>query len=363
MRENVLVVGNNVRNVVESAFKAGYSVYALTKFLDLDVLLFCNRAFRIESDEKRWVSRRVEELVDRLDARVVLTSGFEDLPLKRGIEILGCDPNAIRDVVDKRKFYKKLDSAGLPYPEILSKAEGRCILKPVKGGGGEDIRILDNSKTKEEVENKGFIIQRLVDGFPCSASVLAGKDIHVIALNEILAGWGKMNARDFRYCGNLTPLVADEELRKNLISLAEDVCSLFDLKGSVGVDFVVERSSMKAYILEINPRFQGSLDSIEWSTDLNVFELHMKALKGEVVKDKINYRRFAIRAIFFATDVVRINQELSGNPFFADIPTKGTVYQKEDPVVSILASEDSKEKVVNKALSRKDLFLKLQSKV
>jgi hypothetical protein len=268
MEERILVVGNNVRNVVQSAFKAGYDVYALTKFLDSDLLLFCERTFRIEDESSEWVRRKADELAESLNASVVLASGYEDLEING--EILGCEPKAISNVVDKLRFYRRLDAAGLPYPEVLKKPEGKCILKPIRGGGGEEIRVVDTgfgentSKGFESrCESKEFIIQRLVEGFPCSTSLIIGREPSVIALNEILAGWREMNARGFRYCGNVTPLVCDRELRGKLTSLAKEVCDLFELKGSVGVDFVVEKATMRPYILEINPRFQGSLDSIE----------------------------------------------------------------------------------------------------
>ncbi|MBO8182677.1 MAG: ATP-grasp domain-containing protein [Archaeoglobus sp.] len=376
MKERILVVGNNVRNIVQSAFKAGYEVYALTSYLDSDLLLFCEQAFPIEDDNKKWVAERVDELVNVLDSRVVLTSGYEDLSVKA--EVLGCEPRAIKSVVNKLKFYRKLETAGLPFPEILEKPEGRCILKPVRGGGGEEIRILDEENEFQgeiqgneihnethnethEINKTEFLIQQLIEGFPCSVSLIIGREIEVIALNEILAGWGEMNAKGFRYCGNITPLIVNEELRKKLTSLANEVCGLFELRGSVGVDFVVERSTMSPYILEINPRFQGSLDSIEWSTDLNLFNLHMKALEERTGKvEKVKYFRYAIRAISFADRKIEIRCELLGNPFFADIPSKGTIYGKDDPVVSILASGVNREEVLEKAVERKKIFLELQ---
>lgn len=43
MSEKVLVAGNNVRNVAQSARKAGYKVYAITKFTR--ILQFTVRIF------------------------------------------------------------------------------------------------------------------------------------------------------------------------------------------------------------------------------------------------------------------------------------------------------------------------------
>ncbi|AGK61539.1 putative ATP-dependent carboligase related to biotin carboxylase [Archaeoglobus sulfaticallidus PM70-1] len=348
--ERILVVGNNVRNVVQSAFKSGFEVYALTKFVDSDLALFSKKVYLIEEESREWVLERANELAERYNARVVLASGYEDIEVKA--DVLGCEPSKIHDVVDKLKFYRKLESAGLPFPELKSEVDGRVIVKPIRGGGGEDIKLLEN-----EICGKDFLIQEYIEGFPCSASLIVGKDAEVISLNRILAGWSEMNADGFRYSGNTTPLDVKQELRKKLSRLAVELCELFELKGSVGVDFVVDRN-MNPYIIEMNPRFQGSLDAIEWSMDVSLFRLHYLAVEGKKVEVP-KARRFAGRFVLFADRTIEIRRNLFGNPFFADIPFKGTVYQKDDPVVSILCSGNSESDVMEKAVDRRNLFLKL----
>ncbi len=52
MSERVLVAGNNVRNVAESARKAGYEVYAVTKFADADLQIYCSGIFKVDDSER-----------------------------------------------------------------------------------------------------------------------------------------------------------------------------------------------------------------------------------------------------------------------------------------------------------------------
>ncbi len=345
MSEKVLLVGNNIRNVAESAKKAGYEVYAITKFIDSDLILYCERVYEICDDLKRFV----DELAERLNAKVVLGSGYECLKVKA--DVLGCDPKECEKVVDKLKFYKTLERAGIPHPEILSGNENvKAILKPRIGGGGEEIRFYNGKKSK------GFIIQRYIDGIPCSVSLIASsKEITPISCNLILAGWNEMNANGFRYSGNITPFAIDSETRRELERIAVETVELFDLHGSIGVDFVL---ADKPYVLEINPRFQGSLDSIEWSCDVNIFKLHVMGCEGKRV-EKPKIKRFAIRAILFANERTVIKRELTGNAFFADVPMAGAIYERGDPIVSILASGYSEEDVKKKAIERKKIFLNL----
>ncbi len=377
MKERILVVGNNARNVVQSAFKAGYEVYALTRFIDSDLVLFSKVAYPIEDEDYSWVKKRTDELSESLEAKVILTSGYEDLKVKG--EVLGCDPGAVENITNKLKFYKKLERAGLPFPEILKEREGECILKPIRGGGGKDIKIFKDREPRSEVRSevrseleyepegkegkKEYLIQRLIRGIPCSASLMVGRHTMVVALNEILAGWKNMNACGFKYSGNITPFIIRDDVKRKLVELAEETCDLFDLRGSVGVDFIIENSSMEPYILEINPRFQGSLDSIEWSTDLNLFSLHIKALNGKKIDEleSVKIKRLAIRAIYFTDRKIEIRRDLTGNPFYTDVPMKDSIYEKGDPLVSILASGRSRNEIIDKAMNRRDLFLRLIS--
>ena len=347
MSEKVLVAGNNVRNVAESAAKAGYEVYALTKFADADLRIYCRDVVEVKDTlDEREVKRLIEEKSEKIGAKIVLCSGFETLDVDG--DLLCNDPRIASRVADKLKFYRELEKAGLPFPELLSGDEGG-IVKPRKGGGGEEIRV-----SSEVLE--GCIKQRFIKGIPCSVSLISTEDKAVpIACNFIYAGWKEMNAAGFRYSGNLTPLEVGSEIRRVLEELAVEAVELFGLVGSVGVDFVLAE---KPYILEINPRFQGSLDSVEWSCDINIFRMHAKAFDGEL-PEKPKPRRYAIRAVLFSPRDLEVKEDLKGSPFFADVPNKGDFYRKDDPLVSILSSGGNKEEVERKVFERRDLFLRL----
>lgn len=323
----MLVVGTNVRNVASSARRAGYEVYAVTKFADSDLKIYCKKIYKFSDlKEAKEVAERVAE---EENAKVVLSSSCETLRVKA--ELLCNDPREAEKVCDKLNFYKTLDNMGIPYPELGDFGEN-TVIKPRFGGGGEEVRLGNEDK-------EGFIKQRYIDGVPCSVSLIASeKEIVPISVNKIIVGWKILNAKGFRYAGNITPLNVSDEIRKELEKVAVEVVSLFDLTGSVGVDFIL---ADKPYVLELNPRFQGSLDSVEWSCDVNLFKMHVMAFEGKRI-EKVKPKRLAIRAILFAKERVKILEDLSGNPFFADVPNKGDVYGKDDPLVSILSTGLSK---------------------
>jgi len=347
MPKKVLIAGNNVRNVAESARKAGYEVHAVTKFVDADLKIYCESIEGVDAEGGVLIKKLIEEKAENINARIVLCSGFETLNVKG--DLLCNEPGIAERVADKLKFYRTLEKAGLPYPDLIGSDEGIGLVKPRKGGGGEEVRV------SEDVP-EGCIKQRFIPGIPCSVSLIASEGKAVpVACNFIYAGWREMNATGFRYSGNLTPLIVDKEKRKEMERLAAEAVELFDLVGSVGVDFVLAE---KPYILEINPRFQGSLDCIELSHDLNLFKMHVGAFEGKV-PEKVKPKRYAGRAVLFAPADLRIVEDVKGNPFFADVPVRGDVYRKDEPLVSILAAGNSKEEVERKILGRRDLFLDL----
>ncbi len=326
-----LIVGSNVRNVAESARKAGFQVYCLTKHTDADLYLYAMKVIKIEDDSPESVRKMAVEIAEMLESEIIWHSGYEDVTDRK-----------IERVTNKRRFYRELERIGIDFPEILSNGEDG-ILKPEKGGGGEKIRF---SNKKE----RGYILQKYISGIPCSVSVLSsGKRAMSIANNLMLVGMKEFGAEGFRYCGNITPYPSKFE--KEMKSIAEELAVYFELRGNVGVDFIL---SEKPYVLEINPRFQGSLDSIEWAYGKNLFRAHLNAMNGKF--DGWKAKRFAGRAVVFAKKNTAVKRSPIGNSFFADIPCKGEIYRKHDPLVSILASGVDRNDVLKKLLERKKIY-------
>ncbi len=329
----VVVAGTNIRNVAESAKKAGWRVFAVTKHCDADLYLYADEVVYVSG--KNVAKETVRRIAESHNAHVVLSTGFEDLKVDN---TLG---RADRDVLDKKRFYRVLERAGVPVPGKGSP----WIVKPRRGGGGTGVFL-----SEEPVNSKEFVCQRYINGVLCSASLLCGREIEVVTLNHLLSGWKEMNAPDFVYSGNITPFICDPDIKKEICKIAVETAELFDLQGSVGVDFVI---ADKPYVLELNPRFQGSLDSVEWSLDVNLFSLHVASCEGKSVHIP-KPRRTAGRAILFADRELKLNIPPT-HPFFADIPAGNT--EKGEPVLSILASGNN---IISKILVRKRLVYEMQ---
>ncbi len=325
----ILIAGNNIRHVVSSARRSGYRVCSCDSYQDSDLLLYSDRAESIE---------KFDALVKEFDA-IVLGCGFEgaDVPEDR---VLGTPPGKIKRLLDKKKQWKILDKYGFIQPELVDNLEENewGVVKPRYGSGGTENRLV---KGHADYDKKREILQRYVDGTPCSVCVIStGEGSVAIAVNRQLLGveWAGQN-RPFTYCGNITPFPS-----RDVEKIAEDVVESLDLIGCNGVDFVI---GDRPYVIEVNPRFQGSLDSIELSTDVNLFRLHVDACRGKL-PEKPSPKRYAGRIILFSRTDIRTPVDLTGNPFLADIPPVNRRIGAGSPILSVLATGQSEIDVTGK---------------
>ncbi|MDT8358678.1 MAG: ATP-grasp domain-containing protein, partial [Methanomicrobiaceae archaeon] len=149
-----------------------------------------------------------------------------------------------------------------------------------------------------------------------------------IATNEqILRGRGE---RAFGYSGSVTP--CKSPLKNRMVALAEKVAGLSGCLGSVGVDFVLGEET---WMIELNPRFQATLDTVEMATGCSVFTLHLDACRGRLPDHVPEPRQVAARRILFAErDCVARESLAHLAPRVADIPRMGTEIEEGSAVIS-----------------------------
>ncbi|NJD52922.1 MAG: ATP-grasp domain-containing protein [Candidatus Methanoperedens sp.] len=353
MIRKVLIIGNSVRNIACSAKKAGYIVYALDLFGDVDMQKCANKAQLLENTSE--LKQMVESFGD-VDA-IITGSGFETLDLKN---TLNNTPKIAGEAGDKSKLPEKLDSLGIPHPETkpIDKADELgfpLMIKPVVGSGGMRNILVRNeagmNHFKDYFDTHDFLAQEFIEGIPCSASLIStGDDAAVVALNEQLIGLPWLTGVPFAYCGNITPF--HTKFKEEMMQYAEQIAVEFKLRGSNGVDFIVTDKGTQ--VIEINPRFQGSLDTVELSTGLNIFDAHVKSFEGELPEIRES-RCFAAKAIIFAEKELMITKEISDilikcmdKGGAADIPRQGLTIHPDEPVMTLLATSRTRMTVLDK---------------
>ncbi len=344
----LLVIGFSVRHIACSAARAGHHVVAADAFCDLDLCRCTSEAFLLSQEGAVQSLQILAEKVSP-DA-IVLGPGLEEARVQ-GFKVLNNPPEKAALVSDKLWLARWLERRGYPFIETQTSAEGidyPAVIKPRKGAGGVGCRLV-KSRADLGLED-GLIVQELIEGRPGSVSVIGnGRESRAIATNEQIIGATFAGAEGFRYSGNITPLEPD---CPELADMAEEIITELRLVGTNGVDFLL--TDKGPVVVEVNPRFQGSLDTVELSTGLNVFKAHLEAFRG-ILPERPVPSRSAGRIIFYAREDLRIMPGLFLKGLvdgLTDIPRPGSLIKKGDPVASILATGANRADVLKLLMDR-----------
>jgi uncharacterized protein len=335
VKGRVLVAGFATRHVAQSARDAGYDVCAVDHFCDQD-LAWCT------VDREKF--EELEDLpgaIDRIARRhsfdlFVPTSGAEDLVTT--LPLCGTPKERIAPFLDKLDMQHFFESAAVPVPRLLKDGEYPAMIKPRRGSGGwRNAVVLDDAAMREweslflEVP---FIRQELISGTPASVCCIAdGTTARAVAINEqILRGSGESA---FGFCGSITPF--EHPLSGQILALAERVAAASGCTGTIGIDLMAGSDGIQ--VIEVNPRFQGTVETVERATGCNLFDLHVDACRGVLPASIPASRRFSARRILFAERDMTLDADLSClREYISDIPWPGTFFEKGQALVSVLAT-------------------------
>lgn len=369
--KNILVIGFSTRNVVCSGKRAGYNMYALDAFCDHDLKKCADAAIQLNiedgCDVKSIKSEKILELINSFKVEfdaIIPGSGFEtmDIPSCK-CPILRNDISTVQKVSDKSVFAGILEEMGLPHPRVFSynrkeDIEYPAMIKPASGGGGIFNQMVENENEMEaymdHIENSecglsktDMLIQEFITGIPTSVSVISTKEkANSIAVNEQLIGTSWLTNMPFAFCGNITPF--KHQFTEKMKELAEKLVLKLGLVGSNGVDFLLTENG--PVIIELNARFQGSLDTVELATGINVFDAHMKAFQGEMLSSEVSSEKYAGRVIIYGNRELKISEKMQKNIIemeTADVPNVGHIAYADEPISSVLSSGDTKDEILS----------------
>ncbi|MDD4448567.1 MAG: ATP-grasp domain-containing protein [Methanothrix sp.] len=344
----ILVIGINIRHIAASACRAGHEVIAVDCYCDVDLARFAKETAKMPRDE---ASENLSFYVDKFrpDA-VVLGPGLEEASV-RGAVVLNNPAEKTSRVSDKLWLAGWLEEKGFPFikTQRLDSLDNPCypfLVKPRKGAGGVGCRIVWKA-AQLHLHEKDLIAQELINGRPASVSVIGnGSQARAIAVNEQLIGVPWAGAKGFRYSGNITPLAPPQCA---IAEMAEEIISKLGLWGSNGVDFLLTEKG--PIVVEVNSRFQGSLDTVELSGGKNVFQAHLQSFGGRLPERPAAASCSAGRIILYAPSDLIIEVDLVRD-WTADVPGNGSRIAADDPILSILAQGSSRDDVIAQLKTR-----------
>ena len=363
----ILAIGYSVRHIVCSGWRAGYEMYAADAFGDVDTRSCAKRFFPLNPLQLHAQLEDLGEILKEMDGLIV-ASGFESadfgfLTEEDTKKILGNVPSKMKEISNKAWLSARLDDLDIPHPltytgrEIAAdeaKAkhfEYPVVAKPSLGGGGTANSFCSNEKEliRRAHQLPDFVYQEYITGEHASVSLLSSdrKTISVSA-NEQLIGLDSLCASGpFVYCGNISPFVTKFSARMR--EIAEFLAEELRLLGSNGVDFVIADDG--PYVIEVNPRFQGSLDTVELSTGLNLVDAQVNAVRGDL-PERVEPRRYAAKAITFAKREGTVIEEFEKGSGIVDIPEKGRILKPGEPIATGIGIGKSRERACAEAMQR-----------
>ncbi|MDY6966004.1 MAG: ATP-grasp domain-containing protein [Halobacteriota archaeon] len=336
----ILVVGYSVRYIACSGKRAGYEMHCIDHFNDLD-LQNCGDVYPLgDIETEKDLKCFIDDHGIEFDA-IILGSGFERFRLE-GV-VLNNASKVMENVTNKRWLARRLEELGVPHPQTYTTdyPQYPAIAKPIFGAGGVDISLVYSEN--DLPQDDSFLLQEYISGMPASVSVISTKDEAVaVAVNEQIVGMKDLGQTfPFGYCGSITPFQTDFALK--MCKIAEDIVLDLELIGTNGVDFILTEDDI--FVIEVNPRFQATLDTIELSTDINIFDAHLRAFNGDLI-DKRDPYRFAAKSIVYTEEEFELRKDLRREGIL-DITPVGTVVPKGDPVATATGVGTDREEALS----------------
>ncbi len=352
--EKILVVGSNTRAVSKSLKDLGYIVYATSFFDSLDQREVTDKLL-IPNDFIDYKPETLEKLalnyVDEVD-HIICCSGVRSWLFPKS-KIIGNKDT--KNIVNKYKLYKKLHKNFLmpetykvsnleEAKEIASNSpEKKFLTKPIEGCGGLNIQWLDKTTTNDFQDE--FLLQEYITGTPISSSFLSYSnsnfDTTMVTVSTQVIGSHILGSNSFEYCGNITPNVIESP---KIYNISAKIARMYKLIGSNGVDFVFHNNNV--YVIEVNPRIQGTFENIENSFNINMAKSHIDSCNNIPVKIS-NASKFTVKLIPYSKYDAIYN--LNNIKYIHDIPQDKTIIKKQEPIVTILTSDRILENAMNKA--------------
>ena len=370
-----MLIGIDTRGMLNSALKLDYDIYSASYFSTSDTPIIKNQKIMLkESDgescgifEETFNAKAILEMskdyIDEVDC-IIPISGVSpgDFSKKAQRKILG--NRDVADIENKYRFYKKIkDEFQTPLTFRVSDIgeaieidanhpEIQFILKPAQGSGGYGVNLLDDD-TCIDFNDTEFIMQEYVTGTSLSSSVLSdGNETKTITNSRLLSlnDFGEKNS--FIYAGNILPLtdkslMADikdiENLNSEMNKTSEMLIDEFKLIGSNGVDYILNENGL--YVIEINPRLQGTFECVERALGINMLEAHINACRGNLPEIP-DAKRYAYKRIIYSPTRMKYAPLDLDNIY--DLPHVGSITEIDEPLLTIIDSDGDFERLYEK---------------
>lgn len=208
------------------------------------------------------IKKKIDVLMPLHVEAIRLASRHELNFNKLNIKILGTEVETLNKVNNKWKLSEFLTTHAIPVPKTVQNFEDinelkyPILYKPVKGtAGGLGIKLIKNKTDLKNIRNKSeeFILQEYLKGYDIDCNVLC-KDGDILAYT-IQKGIMK-SSNPFA-----PPTAVKFLLEEKLYNMMKDLFKSLNYTGVANVDLLFDEVEKEYKLIEINPRFWGSVEA------------------------------------------------------------------------------------------------------
>lgn len=355
---SVLIAGVSTRAFAESAARAGYHVFAIDGFADLDLIACSGLVAHVRDSAGRFQARRAVRVARELASPVVsYVASFENHPhavksLARGRVLWGNSPAVLARVRNPVRLARALARLGYAVPKVRTtqpseSSATRWLVKLRASGGGHGI-VAWRPRAGGGLPPRAYFQERIA-GIPGSIVFAAdGRRAVALGFSRLLVGERAFGAGGFRYCGNILTGEHDPQfscetaLLARSVELAAAVTQTFGLVGVNGIDFVARAG--RPYPVEVNPRYTASMELVERAYSLSVFDVHARACAGELPAFALGSARAADagaigKAVVYARHATTMGDthRWLDDDTVRDIPAPGEHILRGHPICTVFA--------------------------
>ena len=369
-KKSILVIALSARPFVAAAKKAGYSVISIDAFADQETTALADKTFVVDFDAHGFTKTQLLEIVQSLvlDDYIgfVYGSGLEAEPallqsLAMVLPLIGNSAKCVAAVKTASTFFAALDELNINYPATyFSKPADtdtqNYLVKFAGGCGGTHIQTCDSHSLN--VASKNHYFQQYIKGHSVSVLFLAFKNtVSVIGFNEQLIS--ESNSAPFRYGGAVSNIDLPQQVKKQLIEIAEKLTIQFELVGLNSIDVIVQNEMV--YVLEINPRLSATVDL--YTSDMpELFAAHLQACTSPNLPMTLCLpaKQLNAHAIVYAPQALQVANTLHWPDWVVDIPISEQAIMNiklDAPICTVLASAETSESAKQLVQSRVKILL------
>lgn len=241
----------------------------------------------------------IEYILPTVDEELIICSKNKSLFKQYGINIIISDVKVLENCLDKYKFYKALNEAGVSVARTwylnekinFSDFTFPVIAKPVTGRGGRGVTLIssevDMHRFKKTHDNNTYIIQEYAEGIEYSVdtvSDLEGKAIVAVPRKRLEVKGGVC----WRGCTDDTPVIIDESKR---------AVEVLKIVGPACLQLIYTKNG-EIKLFEINPRIGGTV-SLSVNSGVDIFDLTLKIWeKKEILPNELKFSKKFISRYF-----------------------------------------------------------------